>query len=211
LPKPPNDSSFLTILGIAQDGGFPQIGCTKSCCNAIRKGKGKRKNVVSLGLSKGNKYWLFEATPDIAMQMDMMQGLVHPTSFQLPESIFLTHAHIGHYTGLQYLGREAMGANQLPVFAMPTMESFLKTNGPWSQLVNLKNIVIQPMQNKQPVLLDKEITVTPIQVPHRDEYSETVGFIIQSPKKKLLFIPDIDKWEKWNENILSLIQSVDLA
>lgn len=205
------DSVHLKILGIAQDGGYPQMGCTKACCKAIQQGMEQRKNVVSIGLSKGNKYWLFEATPDIGLQLNMMQQELHQTSFQLPAGIFISHAHIGHYTGLQFLGREALGANNIPVYAMPRMESFLKNNGPWSQLVTLENISLQAIQHQQPILLDDQLSVTPILVPHRDEYSETIGFMIQSRSKKVLFIPDIDKWEKWQEQIVDLVKTVDLA
>jgi pyrroloquinoline quinone biosynthesis protein B len=205
------DSIYLKILGTAQDGGYPQIGCTKACCMAIKQGKETRKNVVSLGLVNKNKYWLFEATPDISDQLDLMQEVLKTKNFQLPEGIFISHAHMGHYTGLQFLGREALGAKQIPVYTMPKMESFLKNNGPWSQLVQLNNISLRPIQHKQPIVLDQQISVTPILVPHRDEFSETIGFMIQSRSKKILFIPDIDKWEKWEEDIVGLIKSVDLA
>ena len=94
---------------------------------------------------------------------------------------------------------------------MPKMESFLKSNGPWSQLVQLNNISLKPIQHKQPIDLDNQLSVTPILVPHRDEFSETIGFMIQSQNKKVLFIPDIDKWEKWEEDIVGLIKSVDMA
>ena len=40
--------------------------------------------------------------------------------------VFLTHAHIGHYTGLMNFGNEAMGTKELPVFCMPKMKSFFK-------------------------------------------------------------------------------------
>jgi pyrroloquinoline quinone biosynthesis protein B len=205
------DSVYLIILGIAQDGGYPQLGCNKSCCMAFKQGKETKKQVVSLGLTAGSRYWLFEATPDIGMQLEQMQKEIKSPKFQLPEGIFLSHAHIGHYTGLQFLGREAFGASKVPVFAMPRMEKFLNDNGPWSQLKFLNNIVIESIKNKTPVTLDAHVTVTPILVPHRDEYSETVGFLIHSAKKSVLFIPDIDKWEKWQESILAMIQSVDIA
>lgn len=205
------DSVYLKILGVAQDGGYPQIGCTKACCTAIKQGKETRKNVVALGLVNNNKYWLFEATPDIGVQLDLMQKEVKTKNFQLPKGIFISHAHMGHYTGLQFLGREALGANHIPVFAMPKMEAFLKNNGPWSQLVQLNNISLKPIQHKQPIVLDDQLSVTPILVPHRDEFSETIGFMIQSRSKKVLFIPDIDKWEKWEEDIVEMIKSVDLA
>jgi pyrroloquinoline quinone biosynthesis protein B len=50
-----------------------------------------------------------------------------------------------------------------------------------------------------------------LRVPHRDEYSETVGFKIIGPKKSALFIPDIDKWDKWDTSIVNLISEVDYA
>ena len=127
------------------------------------------------------------------------------------DGIFLTHAHIGHYTGLMYLGREVMGSQDVPVYAMPRMKSFLMNNGPWSQLVNLNNIEIRDLQNRQAVQLNKRLRVTPIQVPHRDEFSETVGYLIESDKTSVLFIPDIDKWGKWEDSILEWIQKIDMA
>lgn len=205
------DSVHLKILGIAQDGGYPQLGCTKVCCTAIKQGKETRKNVVSLGLVNNNKYWLFEATPDMGLQLDIMQKELITPNFQLPEGIFISHAHMGHYTGLQFLGREAFGASSIPVYAMPRMEQFLRNNGPWSQLVQLNNIALKPIQHQQPIELGTKLTVTPILVPHRDEFSETIGFVIKSERKSVLFIPDIDKWEKWQEQIVAMVKSVDLA
>lgn len=205
------DSIYLKVLGIAQDGGYPQLGCTKACCTSIKQGKETRKNVVSLGLVHHQQYWLFEATPDMTVQLDLMQKEIKPKSFQLPEGIFISHAHMGHYTGLQFLGREAFGASHIPVYTMPRMEQFLRNNGPWSQLVQLNNIVMKPIQHQQPIKLDDQLSVRPILVPHRDEFSETIGFVIQSNRKSVLFIPDIDKWEKWQEQIEAMVKSVDLA
>ena len=47
-------------------------------------------------------------------------------------------------------------------------------------------------------------------VPHRDEFSETVGYKIVGPKK-VLFIPDIDKWSLWSKNLISVLREVDIA
>ena len=123
----------------------------------------------------------------------------------------MTHAHIGHYTGLMFLGREALGARNLPVYAMPRMKSFLEENGPWSQLVQLNNISIKNLKNEQPIELTKNVMVTPFLVPHRDEFSETVGYVIEGPDKKVLFIPDIDKWSKWEKDIREVVKQVDYA
>jgi pyrroloquinoline quinone biosynthesis protein B len=129
----------------------------------------------------------------------------------MPDGIFLTHAHIGHYTGLMDLGREAMGADSAIVYAMPKMIDYLSTNGPWSQLVSLKNIHLLPLQHQTPQKCTEHLSVMPIIVPHRDEFSETVGFLISGPSKRMLFIPDIDKWGKWDQDIKDWITKVDYA
>jgi pyrroloquinoline quinone biosynthesis protein B len=126
-------------------------------------------------------------------------------------SVFLTHAHIGHYTGIMYLGREAMGANQVKVYAMPKMKKFIEQNGPWSQLVVLQNIDLQPIKEDSVIVLNERISVQAFKVPHRDEFSETVGYKVFTSNKSIIFIPDIDKWQKWNRNLEEMIKSVDYA
>ena len=204
---------FLVVLGIVQDAGYPQIGCEKECCKAYWNGKEEKKYVTCLALvdRKTNQYWLFEATPDITQQLHTLQPYLVTEPDYSPDGIFITHAHIGHYSGLMQLGREAMGAKAIPVCAMPRLDSFIRNNGPWSQLVSLNNIQLQSLHADSSVAINASLKVTPIKVPHRDEFSETVGFVIESDKKKILFIPDIDKWEKWDRNILEEIRKVDIA
>jgi pyrroloquinoline quinone biosynthesis protein B len=204
---------FLVVLGTAQDAGYPQIGCTKECCKVYWAGKEEKKYITSLALvdNKANQYWLFEATPDITHQLHKLQSYLTTKDDYSPDGIFITHAHIGHYSGLMQLGREAMGAKAIPVWAMPRLDSFLRSNGPWSQLVSLKNIQLQSLKSDSTVSLNASLKVTPVKVPHRDEFSETVGFVIESDKKKILFIPDIDKWEKWERDIIEAVGKVDIA
>ncbi len=207
--KPIPTTPYLVVLGIAQDGGFPHARCEKDCCKEVWDSLGKRKMVSCLAVvdPQTNKSWIFDATPDFRDQWHILE---HDLQAGL-SGIFLTHAHIGHYTGLMHLGREVVSTNKMPVYAMPKMKEFLETNGPWSQLVKLQNIEIQPIQNDSIVSIEKNIQVTPMQVPHRDEYSETVGFKIQGPEKTALFIPDINKWELWDKSIVEEIQKVDYA
>ncbi|MDC8005997.1 MBL fold metallo-hydrolase [Aureisphaera galaxeae] len=206
------DPAHLVVLGTLQDAGSPHIGCKKECCKALFENPDPLRKVVSLGLIDPNtdKYYLFEATPDISTQTKKLKFIAQNES-ELPHGVFLTHAHIGHYSGLMYLGKEATNAQKVPVYAMPRMKSFLETNGPWDQLVKNDNIEITEMQHQQPVQLSDAVSVTPFLVPHRDEYSETVGYIIEGPVKKALFIPDIDKWEKWGTSIIDVISEVDYA
>jgi pyrroloquinoline quinone biosynthesis protein B len=212
IKKEQVSEQYLTVLGIAQDAGYPHIGCQKECCANFYNGKYKKQKVVSLGLVdiENKQKWLFEATPDIATQLaDLEQH--HLKTNTLIDGIFLTHAHIGHYAGLLYFGREALGKKGTPVFVMPKMKTFLTENGPWNQLVALKNIVFKNLQNDTTVVLNTQLKVTPFLVPHRDEFSETVGYKIEGKNKTALFIPDINKWGKWHKNIVEEVQKVDYA
>jgi|AOAMet1_18_M0_10_1038524.scaffolds.fasta_scaffold01173_5 pyrroloquinoline quinone biosynthesis protein B len=202
---------YIYILGVAQDAGFPQAGCYKPHCMPGWNDPEKKINVTSLGLidPTSKKKYIFEATPNFPEQLFLLEQEAPSDDFSL-NGIFITHAHIGHYTGLMYLGREAIGAKGLPVYVMPKMEQYLRENGPWSQLIALNNISLMPLRNDRSEVFNN-LKVTPFLVPHRDEFSETVGYSIQGPKKTALFIPDINKWSQWKENILERIQLVDYA
>ncbi|WP_203255692.1 MBL fold metallo-hydrolase [Hyunsoonleella ulvae] len=207
------NKTSIVILGTTQDAGAPQIGCKKTCCANLFNNVKNKNHVVSLGLldAENNKAYLFEATPDIGAQTKILDELKIKNTPSLIDGIFITHAHIGHYTGLMFLGKEAMNSQKTPTYVMPKMKTFLEENGPWSQVVKNKNIVLHSIEHQKPVKLSSTIEVTPFLVPHRDEFSETVGYKIKGPNKTALFIPDIDKWEKWNQNIVEEIKKVDYA
>lgn len=206
-------STSIVVLGTAQDAGSPQIGCNKPCCSYLFNNPSINRHVVALGLLdiKHNKTYLFEATPDIGAQTKILEQLTTTKRNSLIDGVFITHAHIGHYTGLMYLGKEATNASKTPTYTMPKIKTFFENNGPWSQLVKNENIILKAIKNEQPVQLSNTIKVTPFLVPHRDEFSETVGYKINGPNKTALFIPDIDKWEKWDKDIVEEIKNVDYA
>lgn len=208
LAQPATDADWeLVVLGIAQDAGIPHLGCRQALCTAIRAGTRRAERVSSLGLRdrRSGLAYLFDATPDLPAQVHQLTG------GRPPDGIFLTHAHIGHYTGLMYLGRESIGARGVPVHATPRLLDFLTRNGPWSQLVTLGNIAGRPLVLDEPIVLGGGVRVTAFRVPHRDEYSDTVGYTIEGPRRRAVFIPDIDRWEKWDRSIRALADSVDLA
>jgi pyrroloquinoline quinone biosynthesis protein B len=204
---------YIQILGVAQDAGYPQLGCKKSCCKDLWSDIDARKMVSCIGLldPMQNDYWVFDATPDIKDQIARCNESLGNSQLEMPNGLFITHAHIGHYTGLMQFGREAFGSDQLPVYAMPRMNEFLTSNGPWSQLVSLKNIALKLIANDKVISISSNLKVVPFVVPHRDEFSETVGYKIIGPDKSVLFIPDIDKWEKWDRDIITEISKVDVA
>ena len=208
-----NNETRLIVLGTLQDAGRPHIGCKKDCCLSRITQPDPLDMVVSLGLidPKTQDTYLIEATPDLPRQLHLLNQMAGIAPDKMPNGVFATHGHIGHYTGLQYFGKEATNAQKVPVFAMPRMQSFLETNGPWNQLVALENIVIKPIENNTKLVLSDSISMVPFTVPHRDEYTETVGYKIIGPEKTVLFIPDIDKWSVWKESIIDQIATVDYA
>ena len=203
---------YITILGTAQDGGFPHIGCQKQCCDDFYKGILPKQQVVSLGLvdKESQQKFLFEATPDISTQLADLEKN-HLKTNTIIDGVFMTHAHMGHYAGLLYFGKEALGKKDIPVYAMPKMKEFLSNNGPWSQLVTTQNIVFLDLQKDSIVALSNALKVTPFLVPHRDEFSETVGYKIEGNTNSALFIPDINKWSLWEKNIVEEVKKVDYA
>ena len=202
---------YIYILGVAQDAGFPQAGCYKPHCMKGWKDVNLRRGATSIGLidPEANKKYMFEATPHFTSQLYELEVEAPSDQFEFA-GVFLTHAHIGHYTGLMFLGHEVMGTVKTPVYAMPRMTKFLQENGPWSQLVEYENITLKSLKDQQVETLGG-IKVTPFLVPHRDEYSETVGYRIDGPNKSAIFIPDIDKWQAWSTDIAALVKTVDYA
>ena len=203
---------YTIVLGITQDGGYPQAGCNRPDCIAAWHDPKLRRRVASLAIidPQSHQRWIIDATPDFPSQLASLEAAM-PRGSVLLDGILLTHAHIGHYLGLAHLGREVLGAHSIRVYAMPRMREFLKTNAPWDQLVKLHNIDIVSLEDDAPVMLNERISVTPLRVPHRDEYSETVGFLIRGPSRSILWLPDIDKWEKWSTPLETILARVDVA
>lgn len=212
--------TYLVVLGIAQDGGVPQAG-TKEAPDW--RPEGFRRLVTSLALvdeGSGSRY-LFEATPDLREQLARLDQVAPDPRKPGLDGVFLTHAHMGHYTGLIFLGHESMGARGVPVYAMPRMADYLRASGPWSQLVKYENVELREMAADEPVDLGPEsgpksgkVRVTPFSVPHRQEFSEVVGFRIEGPTRSALFLPDIDGWDDWDAVGVRLedqLASVDVA
>jgi pyrroloquinoline quinone biosynthesis protein B len=197
----------LIVLGVAQDAGIPHLQCTDGVCASVRAGKRPAEKVSSLGVvnRRTGQAVLFDATPDFPAQVHALTG------GRPPDRIFLTHAHIGHYTGLMYLGREGVAAKQVPVSGTERMVSYLRANGPWSVLVTNGNIALQPIVPGVAVDVGSGLRVTAFLVPHRDELSDTVGYRIEGPRATALYVPDTDRWETWKTSIRALADAADLA
>jgi pyrroloquinoline quinone biosynthesis protein B len=201
------------VLGVAQDGGYPQAACRRECCERARAAAANRRHVAALAVvdpAAGDRF-LFDATPDLPEQLELLDRAAPVAGGHGIAGILLTHAHIGHYLGLAQLGREVMGTWDLPVYAMPRMRQFLRSSGPWDLLVRLRNIEIRDLSAGVELSLTPLVRVTPVLVPHRDEYSETVGFRISGPERTVLYVPDIDKWDRWDIPLRKVLAGVDVA
>jgi pyrroloquinoline quinone biosynthesis protein B len=207
-----NDAVFIRVLGIAQDAGYPQTSCYRPHCMRAWENPRLRRKASSIAVVDpvARTKYLFDASPDMREQLYDLHRAAPDGDYVL-DGVFLTHGHMGHYTGLMHIGREAVGASNIPVYAMPRMHAYLSSNGPWDQLVRLENIDLRSIEDGNVIKLNTRVSVTPFLVPHRDEYTETVGYRIDGPGKSAVFIPDIDKWEMWETDIREVVRSVDYA
>ncbi len=210
--QPPSAAAkvVLHVLGVAQDAGYPQVNCYEPRCLPIWRDPelGSGASMLALVLND-RRFHLFDAAPTLPRQLYQLWTETGLTLGEL-DGVWLTHAHMGHYAGMVHFGKEAASTETVPVHAMPRMAKFLEQNGPWSQLVSAHNIVVHALTANVPVSLGPA-TVTPWLVPHRDEFSETVGYLIEGPNKRALYLPDIDKWQKWDQDLIAILKTVDVA
>lgn len=205
----------LFVLGRAQDGGLPHVGCDREACCASARRTGRVETPACLGIHdrETGALALIEATPAVERQLALLHDLAGspPRGRQPVDAVFLTHAHIGHYLGLAHFGREVASTKGLPVHGTPRLLAFLRAHGPWQQLVDLGQIELRAVQPGGSVELFGELTVEAIPVPHRDEYSDTVAYRIRGPEQTVLFCPDVDAWGRHDGLLDRLLDGVDVA
>jgi pyrroloquinoline quinone biosynthesis protein B len=204
----------LRVLGTAQDGGFPHAACGCARCELAREDPHRERLVASLALmDSDDRVFLFDATPDIRRQLERLRD-VKPSTGRVDrapvDGVFLTHAHLGHYTGLGFFGFEAIHTSELPLYATPRMIEYLSANGPWSQLFDLGNVKPMPMVPGEPLRLGGKLEVTAFHVPHRDEFADTVGFLIAGPSTRLAYVPDTDGWDVWDTPLADWLDGNDV-
>ncbi|MBT8403577.1 MAG: MBL fold metallo-hydrolase [Gemmatimonadetes bacterium] len=206
------------VLGTAQDAGFPQVGCYTPRCERgraeHREGRGRYVSSLALVDPEAERFYLVDATPDITRQIDAIEAPAfrRRAGERRPfDGIFLTHAHIGHYTGLALLGNEGLGIRDTPVYCTAAMADFLSSEQPWAFLVEQGRIVPTPLETGRWHSIDGVFDVQLWPVPHRDEFADTVGFLFRGPSASLLFLPDIDSWAAWERDLGEVVRSVDVA
>jgi pyrroloquinoline quinone biosynthesis protein B len=200
----PNQVSAV-VLGIMQDGGLPHTGCCCRRCQAAFADPRLTQYAASLAIidtrAEKTAVWLIDATPHIGHQLNLIgealgRQPMAPTRLQAPRGLLLTHAHIGHISGLTQLGPEVMNLQGLPVYTSLGLVTLLRETRLWRPLT--KQLALIPLSTNRPVTLGPDLNIYPVPVPHRDEWGiGTFAFQISGPKKSLLYLPDIDSWDPW--------------
>tara|TARA_Y100001970_G_scaffold268694_1_gene360261 strand:- start:855 stop:1724 length:870 start_codon:yes stop_codon:yes gene_type:complete len=202
----------LKILGTAQDGGYPHIGCKKICCKAAWNDHSKKRLIASIAIidKKLKECWIIDSSPDIKFQINMIMDFLNLEDCPKINGIFLTHAHIGHYSGLLEFGKEAMNSFEVPIYAMPKMNDFIKSNNAFNFLIQSSNIKLNTIHHNANLKLNKNISIEPFLVSHRNEMSETVGYKIFSKKNSIVYLPDIDSWDDPYLDIIECVKNNDI-
>ena len=215
---PRQDDLHALVLGTVQDAGLPQVGCYSARCDAGRalhaSGAGRYVSSLALVSPARERAYLVDATPDITRQIDLIGDpwFRRKAAERRPfDGIFLTHAHIGHYSGLAVLGNEGLGVRDTPVFCTQAMADFLSSNQPWAFMVEQGRIVPTPLATDRWHRIDEGLEVALWPVPHRDEFADTVAFVFRGPRASLLFVPDINDWRRWERDAVDAVASVDVA
>lgn len=182
------------ILGSAQDGGVPQVGCNCERCRFARMNATHVRFPASLAVvGKNGSFRLVDATPSLSRQLDLVRDLLPSDKRLLPDIVFVSHAHIGHYSGLMFFGKEVASTKAMPVHCTSAMRLFLESNKPFSYLVKRNEISIKELEKGKATLYDEDFSVTPVEVPHRNEDADTLSFLIKSDKT-LFYAPDFDHY-----------------
>ena len=174
----------ITVLGIAQDGGRPQPGCQRPCCQDLSAAD--YRSPVSLGIKTENGTTiLIEATRDLGRQLITFgeSSIDH---------LFLTHAHLGHVDGLGLFGRETMSARGIPLHSSPSMQNLIKSTPAWALLLEQGVFDLAEIGH---VEID-DVVIESIAIPHRAELSDMHAFVIRGKEHSVLFLPDHDSWDQ---------------
>ena len=212
---------YAIVLGTSQDAGVPQVNCFSTNCEAVRRGDRPPPRVACLGIvdPAAGRRFIIDATPDFVAQVGDL--LAQPPGAAAPEGmvrleeqlhgVFLTHGHMGHYTGLIHVGREGAATRELPLYVSQRMAAYLGANEPWAFLLRNGHVRVGELMPGEPVVLTASLSITPIDVLHRQELTDTLGYLVVGPRRSLLYVPDADRWEGWTTPFERWIDAADIA
>ena len=181
----------VVVVGIAQDGGVPQAGCSCERCVSALNDPSKILYPVSCVIrGLDGSVHLIEATRSLAHQLGIAANSLDEGDSLVPDSVSLTHAHLGHIDGIGQFGKEAMGGSRVPLFASSSVIRVLEERRLSSPFQINGVSPGAPFSPTEGCGFELDF----VRVPHRDEYSDTHAIRVIGPNHSLLFLPDHDDW-----------------
>jgi len=181
----------VVLLGIAQDGGVPQAGCScERCVSALNDPTKVLYPVSCVIRGLDGSVHLIEATRSLSHQLGIAATSLGKGDSLIPDSVSLTHAHLGHIEGIGQFGKESMGRSEMPLFSSSSVIRVLEErclSAPFQTNAVPSGISFSPTEG-----CGFELEF--VRVPHRDEYSDTHAIKVIGPNHSLLFLPDHDDW-----------------
>tara|TARA_B100001142_G_C14299765_1_gene642326 strand:- start:131 stop:1018 length:888 start_codon:yes stop_codon:yes gene_type:complete len=206
----------VTILGTAQDGGIPQAGCSCERCKEAHKDLELRKYPVSLGIlgADGSKH-IVEVTKNLCEQL--MIWTPDENELFIPETVSITHLHLGHVEGIGQFGKPVMALKEVDIFLSRDNKNIFDGRSDIELMIKENNIkthsrdFYQSFEPKEGCGFSLQF----IPIPHRSELGDTAAIIIKGNKKNILFMPDQDSWEETlehysKENIRDFLEMFDI-
>lgn len=205
--RAPDTTVQTHVLGTAQDGGVPHLGCRCSRCERARADPEAGRFPASLLVESegaaagapaatGPSRVLIDASMDVRHQVDAVDAVV------------LTHAHVGHLPGLLQFGREVADADSLPVYCTAGLAALIRENAPFSLLVDHGNIDLRTVDDGDRIPLAGDARIRVQRVPHRDELGTgTLGLSVEGGRV-LRYLPDVDGW---TDELVEWVGDADVA
>jgi pyrroloquinoline quinone biosynthesis protein B len=206
----------VTILGTAQDGGIPQAGCSCRRCLDAHIDLKLRKYPVSLGILgvDGTKH-IIEITKNLSEQLVIWTP--DKNELFIPETVSITHLHLGHVEGIGQLGKPVMGLREVDVYLSPKNKDVFDNRSDIVLMEDEGNIRIHsknfyhPFEPKDGCGFSLQF----IPIPHRSELGDNAAIIIKAEGKSILFMPDQDSWGETldyhsKENIRDFLKMFDI-
>ena len=185
----------VTILGTAQDGGIPQAGCSCQRCLDAHRDLKLRKYPVSLGILgvDGTKH-IIEITKNLSEQLVIWTP--DKNELFIPETVSITHLHLGHIEGIGQLGKPVMGLREVDIYLSPNNKDIFDNRSDIVLMEDEGNIrthsknFYHPFEPKDGCGFSLQF----IPIPHRSELGDNAAIIIKAEEKSILFMPDQDSW-----------------
>jgi pyrroloquinoline quinone biosynthesis protein B len=206
----------VTILGTAQDGGIPQAGCSCQRCLDAHRDLKLRKYPVSLGILgvDGTKH-IIEITKNLSEQLVIWTP--EKNDLFIPETVSITHLHLGHIEGIGQLGKPVMGLREVDVYLSPKNKDVFDNRSDIVLMEDEGNIrthsknFYHPFEPKDGCGFSLQF----IPIPHRSELGDNAAIIIKAEGKSILFMPDQDSWSDTldyhsKENIRDFLKMFDI-